>query len=101
MATREEIREQVYQQIELAILGVATNIGYNPQTNWGDLIRVARTELAKKLDKLGAVIRVKCPDCSWYKFEDEVVGMTPCHSCNSTGYIVKPLIEDGKDNSGK
>ena len=40
--------------------------------------------------------RVKCPDCTWSQFKDEVVGMTPCLNCNSTGYIFEPLIEEGK-----
>ena len=38
--------------------------------------------------------RVKCPDCKWSQFQDEVVGMTPCDSCISTGYIFEPLIAD-------
>lgn len=39
------------------------------------------------------VLKEKCPDCEWSKFGDEVVGMTPCYSCNSTGYVYKPLVE--------
>jgi len=35
---------------------------------------------------------VKCPDCNWSEFQDgEVVGMTPCYTCNSTGYIDVPV----------
>lgn len=87
MATKEEIRGGIENLLEH--YGIGTNAEY-----------VSR-RLVGYLHSQGAVIRVKCPDCSWYKFEDEVVGMTPCHSCDSTGYIVEPLIEDGKDNSGK
>jgi len=45
-----------------------------------------------KQDSQGVVIRVKCPYCEWSQFGEEAVGMTPCYSCNSTGYIIKPLI---------
>jgi len=39
--------------------------------------------------------RVKCPDCAWWQFKDgESVGMTPCPTCNSTGYILKPLAKE-------
>ena len=44
------------------------------------------------LHSQGVVIKAKCPDCAWSQFKDEVVGMTPCDSCNSTGYIIEPLI---------
>jgi len=40
------------------------------------------------------VRRVKCPDCEWSQFGEESVGMTPCHSCNSTGYIYEPLVRN-------
>ncbi|KKN71472.1 hypothetical protein LCGC14_0420510 [marine sediment metagenome] len=40
------------------------------------------------------MIKVKCPDCEWSQFSDEMVGMTPCYRCNSTGYIIEPLIEE-------
>ena len=36
--------------------------------------------------------KVKCPDCAWNKFQDgEVVGMTPCSRCDSTGYVYEPI----------
>jgi len=36
--------------------------------------------------------KVKCPDCCWWKFKDgEVVGMTPCLRCNSTGHTYEPV----------
>ncbi len=44
------------------------------------------------LTKWGVVIKVKCPDCVWGQFGDEPVGMTPCRTCNSTGYIIEPLV---------
>ena len=40
------------------------------------------------------VRKIKCPDCVWGQFGEEAVGMTPCHSCNSMGYIIDPLIEE-------
>jgi len=37
-------------------------------------------------------IKIKCPNCLWSEFRDgESVGMTPCFSCNSTGYIYKRI----------
>ena len=42
--------------------------------------------------------KVKCPDCAWNKFQDgEVVGMTPCSRCGSTGYVYEP-VEPKSDN---
>ncbi len=39
-------------------------------------------------------IKRKCPDCQWSEFKDgEVVGMTPCHTCNSTGYTYGEIKE--------
>lgn len=52
--------------------------------------------LAFYLEDKGVMIKVKCPDCNWSQFGDEAVGMTPCYSCNSTGYITEPLIEKGE-----
>jgi len=41
---------------------------------------------SRRLNKM--FVRVKCPHCSWSEFKGEQsVGMTPCHNCNSTGYI--------------
>lgn len=48
------------------------------------------------LDSESARLMVKCPDCEWSQFGEEVAGMTPCYSCNSTGYIIERLIEVGK-----
>ncbi|KKM80157.1 hypothetical protein LCGC14_1342640 [marine sediment metagenome] len=45
----------------------------------------------KWLEEQEASGKVKCPDCEWSQFGDEPVGMTPCYSCNSTGYLTEPL----------
>ena len=54
-------------------------------------------ELFRYLHSQGVEVRVKCPDCAWSQFGEEAVGLTPCYcySCNSTGYIVEPLIDKG------
>lgn len=55
--------------------------------------------LIEHLYSQGVVIKVKCPDCEWSQFSrDEAVGMTPCYHCNSTGYIVEPLIQEITDD---
>lgn len=36
--------------------------------------------------------RIKCPHCEWSILKgEEMVGMTPCLNCNSTGYIFKEI----------
>ena len=48
------------------------------------------------LNEYGVVTKVRCPDCNWSQFVgEESVGMTPCYSCNSTGYLIEPLIKEG------
>ena len=55
------------------------------------------TRIINRLQSQGVVIKVKCPDCEWSQFvNEESAGMTPCHSCNSTGYLVEPLIREEK-----
>ena len=47
-------------------------------------------------EEIAVIDRGKCPDCAWSQFsKEEAVAMTPCHSCNSTGFIttVIPLSE--------
>jgi len=40
--------------------------------------------------------RVRCSDCNWADFQSgEAVGMTPCNSCNSTGYRYIPYNPGG------
>lgn len=46
------------------------------------------------LHSQGVLIKARCPDCAWGQFGEEHVGMTPCHSCNSTGYIYESLIKE-------
>ena len=49
-------------------------------------------DLIAWLKSQGVVQKVECPDCTWSQFQDgESVGMTPCLSCNSTGYITKEI----------
>ncbi len=50
-------------------------------------------KVLQKEHSLGVVMRVKCPDCEWSQFTGEYsVGMTPCYTCFSTGFITRPLI---------
>lgn len=72
--TREEIREGINQQIELAILGVAVNVGCNPDGDIGGLVREARKLIVGMLHKKGVVIKVnrklphlmpECPNNEW------------------------------------
>ena len=51
-------------------------------------------DLILGLSQRGVVRKVKCPNCEWSQFKDEVVGMTPCYSCDSTGYVEEPLIKE-------
>jgi len=80
MTKQEEIRERLY--IEL--------ISQAPTEEWHGKV----DRILSLLHSQGVVIKVECPDCTWSQFWDEVVGMTPCHSCNSMGYIVEPLIKE-------
>ena len=55
----------------------------------------ASPEFQETVRRIDDVVRkVRCPTgCAWGQFPDEEpVGMTPCHSCNSTGYVFEPLI---------
>jgi len=80
MTKQEEIREGVANRFRQA--GLSTTDAENfAKATLGDLVAQ------------GVVRKVECPDCNWSQFRDEVVGMTPCHSCSSTGYIFEPLIE--------
>ncbi len=58
----------------------------------GTHLDVVKRELADA----GVVIKVKCPDCEWSQFVEsyESRGMEFCLSCNSTGYLIKPLLEE-------
>lgn len=100
MATREKIWEGIVSLIEENT--TFTKGKYSPLA--GPLTSDVRkmdckpselaSELLAYLHSQGGMLKVKCPDCEWSQFQDgEAVGMTPCLSCNSTGYIYKPLIE--------
>lgn len=85
MTRQQKIREGLHNALQ----------GDNP-TVVGEPCPYCRdTEIALNyLDSVGAVLKVKCPDCEWSQFIDEAVGMTPCPSCNSTGYKIEPLIAE-------
>ncbi|GAH55077.1 unnamed protein product [marine sediment metagenome] len=97
MTKQEEIREGTREAIKQAI-------HLNTEEFGGISVQFADCYLDEAVASVlfylhdnDVMIKVKCPDCEWSQFGDEVVGMTPCFSCNSTGYIFEPLIgvEDG------
>ena len=89
MDKRGEIREGV----EEAILPQPTSKTWVNR----NIAKQISKEVIDYLHSQGAVLRVKCPDCEWSQFVgEESVGMTPCHSCNSTGYLIEPLIKEGE-----
>ena len=58
---------------------------------------MSREEINQWLEEVGASGKVKCPDCAWNLFQGaEHIGMTPCHHCNSTGYLTEPLRMEEK-----
>ncbi len=83
MTKQEEIAEQIFcwleemQKAELSPL-------------------IVTQKILKYLREQGVTTRAKCPDCEWSQFGDEMVGMTPCYHCNSTGWITEPIIEGEK-----
>jgi len=89
MTKQEEIRE-----------GLAREICKRDNEDW-DALSYSEKDFCREKSRLhllylhsqGAVIKVKCPNCGWSQFGGESVGMTPCHFCNSTGYIIEPLIK--------
>lgn len=96
MTKQEEIREDVARTFYEAS-DVSKTIA------WLDLPKETKDSFFYKGDNLlyrlqdlyGVVIKVKCPYCKWTEFkEDDYVGMTPCDTCNSTGYIFEPLIKE-------
>ena len=97
MAKRGEIREGIDTVLNRPIGISAKEIGDRQHAIYIDSNSrdELRQELLKELASQGCVIKVKCPHCSWSQFTNEVVGMTPCFSCNSTGYIFEPLIKEG------
>lgn len=75
---------------------------FNGQLDYGKLPQhrkdtykmMVEEDIMSYLHSQGAELRTKCPDCEWSQFEGELAGMTPCHSCNSTGYIMESLIKE-------
>jgi len=105
MTTKEEIREEIAELEHLQWASWARV--RNPEhplihVPYPDLTEEQKDQDRKYADRVlwylhsqGVVIKIKCPDCEWSQFGDgESVGMTPCFSCNSTGYVFKPLIEE-------
>ena len=113
MTKQEEIREEIAELEHKQwvawskSLAKAEHLDYDRLERWMKLwIPYAElTEEQKDQDRIwadkslnrlhlkGVVIRAKCPDCVWSQFGDESVGMTPCGTCDSTGYIIEPLIK--------
>ena len=49
-----------------------------------------------KQEEIKTLRGFKCPHCSWSEFSgEESVGMTPCRTCNSTGYIYEEIKDYG------
>jgi len=93
MPKQEEILQGLEQSIRLGICAYQ-HLGFDREEMYHEIALKAR----KTLISQGVVIKVKCLDCEWSQYGDEEsVGMTPCHSCNSTGYIYEPLIKGVKD----
>jgi len=102
MKKQEEIREGIEQTIrdsykELQALNKLDPVTHNIDKAIRVVLFEQSTKAITRLHSQGVVIKVKCPDCAWGQFGEESVGMTPCYSCNSTGYIFKPIIEDKDD----
>jgi len=81
MSKQEEIREGIQDLIFEA-------------QSWEDYTNEEMVDkILKYLHSQGVVIKVECPDCAWSRFGEESVGMTPCSRCDSTGYVIEPLIK--------
>lgn len=92
MTKQKEIREWVAEQF----YGGYCEPENKDSCEWQEALRNTDQTLVH-LHSQGAMLRVKCPDCNWSQFAgEESVGMTPCYTCNSTGYIYEPLIEEGE-----
>ena len=105
--SREEIREGIARVICCFANGDAESkpaskscaeCEYNtPDSPFPDCFHDIRRDIEGILTYLHSqdvMIKVKCPDCCWGQFYEETVSMTPCYSCNSTGYRIEPLIEE-------
>jgi len=92
MTKQEEIREGMAKLTEDRFRIPAESAGLTWDTNFNCMLA---SNIMEYLHSQGVVMKIKCPDCEWSQFGDkESVGMTPCFSCNSTGYMFKPLIEE-------
>ena len=98
MMTKQDIIREGIKEWVLEIRQYLCNTEFAPKPFTKPVDPSVLTEgfpqkLIKFLGDDGVMIKVKCPDCEWGQFGEEVVGMTPCYSCNSTGYIIEPLVE--------
>ncbi|MBA7637620.1 hypothetical protein ES703_45266 [subsurface metagenome] len=95
----EELWEKIKGRVDWQFKGV-TNLLPSAYEDSKNLIAdQALQDCNQWLEKRGASHKVKCPHCSWSQFTDEVVGMSPCYECNSTGYIFRSLrLEVGDEN---
>ena len=95
MIKQDIIREGMWEFI-LEIRQYLCNTEFAPEPFTApvdlDVLREMGNAQLKKMDSQGVVIKVKCPDCVWSQFGEEHVGMTPCDTCNSTGYILESLV---------
>ena len=97
MSTRAEIREGIASIVwkqTMALLGGDSDIIEEVDTGNFMYGKVAATKIMSYLHSQGVVRKIRCPTgCAWGQFPDEEpVGMTSCHSCNSTGYVFEPLV---------
>ena len=93
MTKWEEIREGIDRDIEFVLM--TTYYAGKTGESISETIDKCKSHLKEALHSQGCVIKVICPDCTWSQFQDgESVGMTPCFTCNSTGYKVESLIEE-------
>ena len=91
---REEIREGIARWL-FRFTRERENLELNWEQTKGYYLQEA-DYLMGYLNSQDVVIRAKCPDCAWGQVQ-EAVGMTPCYSCNSTGYITEPIIGEGNE----
>ena len=90
MTKQEWIKEEIAEGVVGAIIRFKEERPYAIHQIAGD----TADGIIAQLHSHGAAVKVKCSYCEWSQFKDgESVGMTPCYRCNSTGYIIEPLIK--------
>jgi len=97
MAKQNEIRDRVAKMEVGKVLDTDGKV-------IGSLVAIGNEgadQIFQFLHSQGVVRKTRCPDCEWALFGEKSVGMTPCYSCNSTGYIIKPLVGGRDDNGNK